>query len=195
MAPGLLTSTLHPSTTNPLAQSQAPAPAPPIQHPVPRPDPCNYRHHLGYAIVLTIKRRAASPWLPWSLASIQCHHHRSITDQYPALAAHGYWPRASRPPPPPTLRLYPSSGPRRQTRRGDSYPPRYQYALSGNFFKKSVRLKFNSHIYKKLQYQIVIWADLSFGTTFSGIGRTVGGMATPAAWSAFPATPRSAVLR
>jgi len=46
-----------------------------------------------------------------------------------------------------------------------------------------------------LQYQIVIWAELSFGTTFSGIGRTAGGMATPAAWSAFPATPCSAVLR
>jgi hypothetical protein len=58
-----------------------------------------------------------------------------------------------------------------------------------------VILKFNSHIYKKLQYQIVKWAELSFGTTFSGIGRTAGGMATPAAWSAFPATPGSAVLR
>lgn len=58
-----------------------------------------------------------------------------------------------------------------------------------------VKLKFNSHICKKLQYQIVIRADLTFGTTFSGIGRTAGGMATPAAWSAFPATPGSAVLR
>src|SRR3989339_1234237 len=62
-------------------------------------------------------------------------------------------------------------------------------------FFATLRLKFNSHICKKLQYQIVIRADLSFGTTFSGIGRTVGGMATPAAWSAFPAAPGSAVLR
>jgi hypothetical protein len=59
----------------------------------------------------------------------------------------------------------------------------------------AVKLKFNSHIYKKLQYQIVIVADLSFGTTFSGIDRTEGAMATPAAWSAFPAIPGSAVLR
>jgi hypothetical protein len=58
-----------------------------------------------------------------------------------------------------------------------------------------LKLKFDSQIYKKLQYQIVISVELSFGTTFSGIGRTAGGMATPAAWSAFPATPGSAVLR
>jgi hypothetical protein len=67
-----------------------------------------------------------------------------------------------------------------------------------NVFIKSdfkSRLKFYSQSYKNLQYQIVVWADLSFGTAFSGIGRTAGGMATPAAWSAFPATPGSAVLR
>jgi hypothetical protein len=55
--------------------------------------------------------------------------------------------------------------------------------------KDNVKLKFNSHIRKKLQYQIVILAKLSFGTTFSGYWSNSGRDGDPGGLERFPGHP------
>ena len=95
-----------------------PSNTPSVSRPLQLPPPPGLRHCVDHQ-----EEGGVTLGLPWSLASIQCHHHRSITDQYPALAAHGYWPRASRPPPPPTLRRTPLPAPGGKPGEGTPTPP------------------------------------------------------------------------
>ena len=134
----------HPAPINhrSLAQSQDAGPC--SSHPTPRPrrarplqlpPPPGLRHCVDHQ-----EEGGVALGLPWSLASIQCHHHRSITDQYPALAAHGYWPRASRPSspadPPPAPSAVPLFRPPEANPERGLLPPPVSICPVRKFFQK-----------------------------------------------------------
>jgi hypothetical protein len=124
---------------------QLPPNRPPCDNQPPPPPRCH--HPLAHALVLTIKRRTASPWGygdPWPHRP--CHYWSTTDRPSPlALATHGHRPGTpGHPPavaPPGSLPLVPLFRPLEANPVMGLLPPGYQYVPSGNFFHFSVRGK------------------------------------------------------